>query len=375
MIGLLAGIMASGLQVSVAQAAEHAVCGAPETSVEGWPTGGQEQAAVDPQALCGLIEWLDRSPQANVHSVLVVRRGALVFEHYRSGTDEQFGSLRSNIAFGPRDRHDLRSVSKSVTSLLVGIAVDRKLIASIDEPVYRFFPEFDDLRSPERDRITVRHLLTMSSGLEWNENVAYTDPANSEIRMWKEPDPYRFAWDQNPITPTGTVYNYNGGSTELLGQIVRKVTGQELEDFAQSNLFAPLGIEGFDWYKHPNGKAAAASGLRLSPRDMAKLGQLILWRGRWGEKQIVSEDWVRQSIMPHIGGLQLYFYGYQWWLGRSLAVGTEVQWVAAVGLGGQRIFVVPDRELVVVMTAGLYKSSLQTWVPLTILNRVLQAAK
>ena len=367
------GTLVAGLVWSWAVAEVLPACGVPATA-EDWQIATQTQSAMEPQRLCALIDWLDELKEANVHSVLVIRGGKLVFEHYRTGADEgQCGPPVGDVRFGPEVWHSLCSVSKSVTSLLVGIALDHKLISSVNEPVYRYVPEYDDLRTPERERITLRHLLTMSSGLAWDEQtIPYTNPANSAIRMIAAPDPYRFAWEQQPVTPPGESYTYNSGSTELLGRIVQKVSGQRLEEFARSHLFAPLDIVDFGWMR--NGNTAAASwGLRLRPRDMAKLGQLVLAQGRWGERHIVSETWVRDALAPQIAGPQLYYYGYQWWLGRSLVHQQELVWAAAMGGGGQRIFIVPSRDLVVVVTAGMYQSPMQGWVPLGILNRVLHA--
>src|SRR4029453_18362802 len=146
-----------------------------------------------------------------------------------------------------------------------------------------------------------------------------------------------------------------------------------LEEFARSHLFAPLDIVKFEWLRYANGEAAASWGLRLRPRDMAKLGQLMLAQGRWGEQPIVSAAWVRESLAPHIMGEHLYYYGYQWWLGRSLVHQQDLGWAAAVGLGGQRLYIVPALDLVVVITAGMYQSPLQVRVPLGILQRVLHA--
>lgn len=351
-----------------------AVCGAPAAGTDAWQIASPESAAVDGKRLCALIDWLDQLKEANVHGVVVIRRGTLLFEHYRKGSDERWGTRLGEVTFTPDVKHDQRSISKSVTSLLVGIALDRKLIASIDEPVYRFFPEYAEQRTPEKDSITLRHLLTMSSGIAWDETIPYTNPANSEIRMIFAPDPYRFVLEQPLATPPGEVYNYSGGSTALLGRIVQKVSGQPLEAFARTALFEPLGITDFEWVRMPSGDAAAASGVRLRPRDMAKLGQLVLQQGRWGDRQIVSAAWLQDSFAAHVGGSQLYFYGYQWWLGRSLVDRKEIQWAAGFGLGGQRIFIVPGLDLVVVVTGGMYASPMQGWVPLAILSRVLKAA-
>jgi CubicO group peptidase (beta-lactamase class C family) len=361
------------LSLQSARAEAPAVCGAPAAVADGWQAATPQSTGLDAQRLCKAIEWLDGTPAANVHSVVVVRRGSVVFEHYRKGPDERWGAPAGDVAHGPDVKHDLRSISKSVTALLVGIAVDRKLIPSVDEPAFKYFPEYTELQTPAKERILIRHLLSMSAGLAWDENIPYTDPANSEIRMIRASDPYRYVWEQPVETAPGEIYNYSGGTTALLGRIVEKVSGQRLEAFARTALFEPLGITDFEWVIMPNGETAAASGVRLKPRDMAKLGQLFLTQGQWNGRQIVSPAWLRDSAAAHVMGYDLHFYGYQWWLGRSLVGQVETKWIAGFGLGGQRLFIVPDLDLVVVVTAGLYKSPMQRWVPLTILNRFVLA--
>jgi CubicO group peptidase (beta-lactamase class C family) len=149
-----------------------------------------------------MLQWLNVAKETNVHAMLVVRHGKLVFEHYLSGSDEAWGRPLGSIAFGPQVRHDERSVTKSVVALLLGIAIDRGLIKSIDEPVLSFFPEYADLRTPEKDRITLSHLITMSAGLEWHElDIPYTNAANSEIRMETAPDPIVLRWSSGSSRP------------------------------------------------------------------------------------------------------------------------------------------------------------------------------
>ena len=155
------------------------------------------------------------------------------------------------------------------------------------------------------------------------------------------------------------VWTYNGGSTDLLGNILERVSGKPLEAFAREALFQPLGITDVEWKNYPkNGKVAPAAGLRMRPRDAAKIGQLVLDGGAWNGKQIVPADWIAQSVKPRFQAIGyfsgLFFYGQQWWLGRSISGDTEVKWIAAMGSGGQRIFIVPDRDLVVMTTSGLY---------------------
>ena len=356
-------------------AAQAPDCGPPSAGVDGWAVAAPAEAGLDPATLCAVVPRFAEWRQADVHGIVVVRHGRLAFEHYFAGADSQYGTPIPDAAFNADTLHDVRSVTKSVTSLCLGIALDHGWVTTIDAPVLSFFPEWTDLETPEKDRITLRHLLTMSAGLDWNENVPYTDPANSEIRMIRSPNPYRFALEQPVVAPPGEIYNYSGGSAALISAVLKKATGRSIEQLAKDELFDPLGITAIAWYHYANGDPIAASGLRLRPRDMAKLGQLMLNHGEWGGRQVVPAAYVDAAIAPQINGQGVFFYGYQFWLGRSFVSGREIDWAAAVGLGGQRIFVVPALDLVAVVTAGLYNDNLQGSVPLVVLNRyVLPAA-
>jgi CubicO group peptidase (beta-lactamase class C family) len=349
-------------------------CGAPAAKADNWPVAAPRDAALDPAVLCPLGPVFASWKEANVHSVLVARYGQLVFERYFSGFDSHWGTPGELINFGPETRHDVRSITKSVTSLLLGIVIGKGEITGADARVLSFFPEYADLRTPEKEQITLRDLLTMSAGLKWDENMPYSNPQNSEIQMDYAPDPYRYVLEQPSDTPPGSVYNYSGGSAALISKILQKATGEREDALAQHLLFDPLGIRDVDWVRYKNGDPIAASGLSMRPRDLAKLGQLVLDHGSWKGRQVVPAEWIEASTTPQINGSGLYFYGYQWWLGRSFVHGREVDWSAGVGYGGQRLFIVPTMDLVVVVTAGLYSSDMQVWVPLRILNRYVLAS-
>src|SRR5262249_7517747 len=264
-----------------------------------WPVAAPESVGLTSATLCPMVEWLNASKESNVHAVLVVRHGTLVFEHYFSGSDEAWGRPLGNVAFGPDVRHDERSATKSIVALLLGIAIDRGLIKSIDEPVLSFFPEYADLRTPDKDRITLRHLITMSGGLEWHElDIPYTSAANSEIRMELAGDPYRFALEQPVVGPPGGVWKYNSGATELVAAVLKKAAGKPVDDFARELLFAPLGITDVEWPRYTNGNAIAGGALRLRPRDLAKFGQLVLQRGVWEGTQVVAASWIDAATAP-----------------------------------------------------------------------------
>jgi len=289
-----------------------------------------------------------------VHAILVARRGRLVFERYFSGSDEINGRRVRNVAFDADTLHNVKSVTKSVASLAVGIAMDRGLIGSIDAPIFSFFPELSDLRTPEKDRIRLVDVLTMSLGLQWREAVPDNEDDNDEGRMHAAPDPCRYVLGLPMTAPAGQDFFYNTGALTLLSAILRKAVGRPLDEFARETLFEPLGIKRAEWSR-VKGDSDAGGGLRLRPRDMAKIGQLVLAGGRWNGGQVVSKAWIDSSMTPRLNATGLYFYGYLWWLGRSLFNGREIHWAAALGRGGQSIRIVPELDLVVVVTAGYYQ--------------------
>lgn len=348
-------------------------CGTPKAMEDGWQVESAPSVGLELAALCRLGPRLQDWKEADVHAVLVVRHGKLVYENYFTGSDEPLGSQARSVTFDAAAKHDLRSIEKTIVSLLVGIAIGQGRISGIDQPVLPMLAEYADLRSAEKDRITLRHLLTMSLGLAWNEDLPIFDPHNNETKMYFSSDPVRYALDQPVEFPPGTAYRYDSGSVIVLGALLEKATGQKLDDFARTALFAPLGITDFEW-AHLRAGVASPYGLRMRPRDLAKIGQLVLNQGAWHGKQIVPADWVQAAITPQINGQQLYFYGYLFWLGRSLLRGQEVDWAAGVGLGGQRLFIVPALDLVVVVHSGLYSSSLQGIAPLVILDRFVLPA-
>ena len=338
----------------------EAPCGVPAPLADGWPIDTPDNVGVDGARLCGIAARL-KATDANVHSVVIVRHGKLVFEQYFSGYDNPWDKMDGRYDFDATTLHDMRSISKSVTSLLLGIAIDRKLIASADEPVVKLLPDYAAAAGWER--ITLRHLLTMSSGIAWDENRPWADPRNDEYRLYDEADPVRYVLSKAAVAPPDTVWAYNGGGAQLIATIIARVSKMPFEAFAREVLFEPLGIADWEWKSSKNGTIAAYAGLRVRPRDAAKLGQLVLNGGAWNGKQIVSQNWIAQSIKTrfqaggYFGGL--FFYGYQWWMGRTLSGEREVPWIAAMGRGGQRLFIVPSADLVVMTTSGLYASPVQ----------------
>jgi CubicO group peptidase (beta-lactamase class C family) len=378
------GLLVAGLLVAPApwriaavQAQTAVVCGAPLPLEDGWRIDTPDAAGFDRSRLCGLADGLQDAD--NVHGVVVARHGRLIFERYFAGYDEPWGHDDKRYEFDATMKHDMRSVSKSVVSLLTGIAIDRGLIQGVDAPVLQFFPELASAAPEGWMAVRLRDVLTMSSGISWDENRPWTDPKNDEPHLGSETDPMRYVLSKPIAAAAGTQWNYNGGGVDLLGAIIARQSKQPLDVFAREALLAPLGITDFEWQTYPNGGISAAAGLRLRPRDATKIGQLMLNKGAWQGAQIVPADWIVQSTRPrfqaigYFGGL--FFYGRFWWLGRTLSGEREVPWISAMGRGGQRIFIVPSLDLVVTTTSGLYTDGRQGIAALKMLGAVIAAVR
>jgi CubicO group peptidase (beta-lactamase class C family) len=334
------------------QGAEASEASSPSVS-EPWAHKTPADVGLDPAPLAALGEQLRAKPELNVHAVLIVKDGALVYEQYLEGRDENWGDYLGVVRFDRETLHDMRSTTKSVVSALVGIAMGDGSIRGVDTPVVDLLPEQTIVDREAKRSILLRHVLTMTAGLEWDESMPYTDPRNSEIQMTRSSDPIGYVLSRQLMAEPGRQFNYNGGLTELLAAVVRHATGQGLEAFATERLFAPLGIERFEWRRHANGLPSAASGLRLRPVDLAKFGYLYLNRGQWHGRQLLPAAWVDESLRehwqaPHFG------YGYQWRVPRFTAKGTPIEAFQTRGNGGQCAFVFPTLGLVVVTTAGNY---------------------
>jgi CubicO group peptidase (beta-lactamase class C family) len=329
----------------------ESVSDSPADLHDGWRVGNPARHGFDPVPLQDMRRRVADGRLDNVHAIIVARDGVLVYEQYAAGQDQYGLEPAKHTVFDAATRHNGNSMTKSVTSLLVGIALQRGWITTLDTPVLDFFPEYADLRTPERSAITLYHLLTMSDGLDWSE---FKQPFDSLGKMRGAKDAYRYVLEQPIAAPPGRTYNYNSGATELIGAVLHKTSGKSLEVLAKDELFAPLGIEDVEWNRRlPDGEPQASGAMRARPRDWAKLGQLVLNRGVWNDRQIVPSAWIADSIKPRNNGPGLFLYGYHWWLGRSFCRGRVVEWAGAMGWGGQRLMIVPDLGMVALVHAWL----------------------
>ena len=291
-----------------------------------WRTSTPEEQGMDSQKLAQMLAAV-RQQHLSLHSLLIIRNGYLVSETY-------FGSYDRDT------RHDLYSCTKSFVSTLIGIAIDKSLIDRTDRRVVDFFPgrTFANLDAQKQD-MTLDDLLTMRSGLDWQEG----DPIYGA--MYRSRDWVKFVLDQPMAQPPGSRFNYCSGCSHVLSAILQERTGMNTRDFADQYLFKPLGISSVEWEADAAGISVGGWGLRLTPRDMAKLGYLYLRDGQWDGKQIVSARWVQNATTRHTPTDGDQGYGYQWWTYPSLAG------YAALGRFGQTIFVIPASDLVIVTTA------------------------
>lgn len=292
-----------------------------------------------------------------LHGAIIDFKDKRLAEVYFPGSDERWGDPLGERRHSAETLHDLRSVTKSVVGLLYGIALADGKVPDPDAPLYKLFPQYADLAGePGRERILVAHVLSMQMGLEWNEDLPYSDPRNSEIAMERASDRYRYVLEQAIVEPPGQSWRYSGGAAALIGKLIADGTGLDLDAYAREKLFEPLGIESHEWIKGADGEASAASGLRLTLPDLMKIGRLVAQDGVYDGKRIVSSDWLARSFEPQVKISDQIRYGYLWYL-----AGPENHVVAiAVGNGGQRLTVEPDPGLVVASFAGRYNDP-ESW--------------
>ena len=326
----------------------------PPQTGDGWDTADLTSAAVNSSLIGELFDQIRDGSYQNIHAVLLVKNDKLIIEEYFAGTNS--GGKRQT--FNRDTLHSAQSVTKSVNSLLLGIALDRHLIGSVDDKISKYLPTYSGVfTNADKDSIRVKHLLSMTAGLSWNElSVPYSDPANDLIRMYTQGgDFFRCVLEKPVVATPGTKFVYNSGASILLGEILRQASGMPADQFAERYLFTPLGISKYSWLKHTNGIVNTARGLALRPRDMAKIGSLCLNHGRWRGEQIVSDKWLMKSLKPQYVGIPLpggiSGYGFQWWLGAFRVHDRVIQYVSARGSGGQYIFIFPGLQTVAVFTA------------------------
>jgi len=315
---------------------------------DGWQTSSLNEEGIEAEKINELMQSILNGDDKvkNIHSVLLVKNGKLVLEEYFYGTHH------NHI-------HHLQSDTKSVISILIGIAIDKSLIKNVKQPILDFFPEITPANfDGEKRKITIEHLLMMTPGLECRDSSRYGWRGLYEMR--RSADWTQFMLDLPMAEAPGTRFEYCNGASFLLSAIIQKAAGMNALEFAKKHLFNHLGITDLRWPANPQGITIGWAELQLRPRDMAKIGQMMLKGGRWQGTQIISQNWVSQSTQAHIkaGGDD---YGYRWWRGKTITNNQVIDVFWAWGHGGQFIIVLPELDSVIVLTAkhldnpGYYK--------------------
>jgi CubicO group peptidase (beta-lactamase class C family) len=350
----------------------------PEKINDGWETASLSSENLDANLIKDLFERISDNTYKNITSVLIVRNGKLVVEEYFP-RQEVFGDRRSR-ALKRVSPQQLYSATKSVTSILIGVAIERHLIRGVDEKISSFFPEYADIfADSNKDAIRLKDFLSMKAGLSWDEwTYPYADTRNDALKALLSPDPIRYVLERPLVAAPGAQFAYDTDISLTLGRIIQKVSGMPVDKFAEKYLFEPLGISDYYWAKLPDDIVETGGGLFLRPRDMAKIGFLFLNGGRWKGKQIISKEWVKESTRNYVDAgqipawVQANGYGYQWWLGPFKVGNRVVESYGARGRAGQFILVFPEQQIVAVFT-GLNDNILMNQ-PLDMLQRYILPA-
>jgi hypothetical protein len=337
-----------------------------------WNISTPKSEGIIPDSLNMLDKNIAKGKYGNVDEVVITRYGKLIFQKkYSNDYTELHGEKSKKVSglnpfelggpfnyFHPwwhpyyhnSELHTLQSATKSVTSAIIGIAVARKEFPDLSTSVLSYFDttKVKNIDARKR-RMTIRHLLTMTGGFEWEEWVSFDDPKNDCAKMEASFDWIQYAIDKPMVSEPGQRFKYSSGGSQLLSYIFRKSTGKDIEEYAAQYLFSPLGIKEWFWKRTPTGLADTEGGLYLKVTDVAKIGYLFLRAGNWNGKQIVTSDWVKASVTPSISLNRSVKYGYKWWLMTYGSDKTKYAWTCR-GFGDQSVIIIPEYDIVAVFT-------------------------
>ena len=356
-----------------------------------WTRSTPEAEGIDPGAIDSLVADIGAGAYGLIDAFLLIRNGRVVADHRWTQNYDSVMALFDTTnhqynydhpAWHPyyqnTDLHTMQSVTKSVTSAALGVAVDEGLIDDVHVPVMQFFGDYGpDVSDPRKDAITLEDMLTMRTGIAWRTEGGYGTGEHSTDMLEASDTWIQYVIDQPMDTTPGSHFEYNDGVSVLLGKILRQATGMRADEWARERLFAPIGITEFFWKITPDGEADTEGGLYLRNTDLARIGYLLLRGGEWNGERILSEEWVAASISPIVADVNPSNdrddpgYGYQWWILEAEDGRATV--FAGNGYGGQFLMVAPDYDIVVVFNGwnihgGGHRS---TWRALQ--ERILQA--
>lgn len=341
-----------------------------------WPRATPAALGLNPAVLDSIDGEIRAGAYGFVDRLLVIRHGTVAFDQrYVQNYDSIYGdsarhksALNALDATGPYNYfnpwwhpfyrrgtlHSLQSVSKTVTSVIIGVAITRGDFPSIDTPILSFFDTTAVRNIDDRKRrVTIRHLLSMTGGFDWNEGLPYNDPKNTSSQLEASPDWVQFTIDRPMMREPGTVFNYSSGESILLAYIFSKATGLDLEEYATRHLFGPIGIQQWYWKRTATGSIDSEGGLYLDAADLARIWYLFTQRGMWNGTRIVSDAWITQSTTPVVPvgpSASGPMYSFKWWLYRDALDPSKYIWSGS-GFGGQFPMAFPEQDMIVVVNA------------------------
>ena len=304
-----------------------------------------------PEPIDRLVEDIETGRIANIHGILIIKDSKIVLEKYFQD-------------FGRNDLHYTASVSKSFASVLLGIAIDKGYFGGdistvLDRTVTDLFPEYKDLILLDslKRGLKLKHMLSMTAGFQWDEHShPYSDQRNDCYRINHSRDPMKFLFERPLVSEPGREFYYNGGLSLSISWLIEKYTGMKVDKFADKYLFNALGIKDYRWEKVAGDLIDTDGGLHMKPMDQAKLGYLFLNKGKWNGIQLLSEEWIRVSTQMHVEVPEGPDYGYQWWGGNFHSKNLSFQSYLASGHGGQKILVIPEYDLIVVLSQQVFSN-------------------
>lgn len=333
----------------------------PQSLNDGWEISTLEKEGFNVQKFTEIEKIIKIDRHKDLQSISVFKNNKIVYDKHLNG------STASTIT-------DIRSATKSITSILIGIAIDKGLIKSVDEKIMPYFSDYYPIVNLDENKqnIKIRHLLTMTAGFD-SEDEVRSSIGNEDNLDALSSDWVRYSIDVPMLNVPGTKWVYSSMNTFLLGYILEKSTGESLDEFAKNNLFTPLGISNIQWRKTPNNRTVAQGNFKISSRDMGKLGQLVLDKGVYKGKQIVSKNWISQStegIFP-VHWNNYDSYGFQWYNHSLKIKGESIPYVLASGNGGNKIYIIPKYDLVVTIISTAYGKGYGHARSLNILKKIL----
>jgi len=340
----------------------------PDSINDGLQVDQLHNIGIDTTIIAKAINKINNSKFGEVHSMLIYKNDKLVLEEYFPGHSYKWDAKNYHgkmVNWDKTKPHDQMSCTKSVTSALIAIAIDKGFIKSVNQSIFDYLPNHQHLKVNNREYITIEHLLTMTSGLAWDEwSASHGTSANDIDALWFTcKETISCVLDRPWWKEPGELFTYNGGGMAILGEIIKNSSGMTIDEFSTTYLFEPLRVKNTRWTQFPGGVWDGSGSFYITPRAMLKFGVLYLNDGMWNGEQLIPKDWVKKSAIPFNNNRDIKIpgedsgkngYGYTWWTSEFSHLGRTISMFRAGGWGGQEIMVFPELDMVVVFTGGNY---------------------